>query len=143
MKKTVKFGLAAFAIAASASVFAQNADVEIENENEYEAIGWTPVAIGLASPVQLPWGCHKWDVFGLDISAIWADNCKMYGLGVSGIAMATRGDMMGLQVAGLCNWATAELSIGNPMEHVEMLKMWMENGMVAIINGIECATSEM
>lgn len=29
------------------------------------------------------------------------------------------------------------------MEHVEMLKMWMENGMVAIINGIECATSEM
>ena len=55
MKKTVKFGLAAFAIAASASVFAQNADVEIENENEYEAIGWTPVAIGLASPVQLPW----------------------------------------------------------------------------------------
>lgn len=36
-----------------------------------------------------------------------------------------------------------ELSIGNPMEHVEMLKMWMENGMVAIINGIECATSEM
>ena len=92
MKKTVKFGLAAFAIAASASVFAQNADVEIENENEYEAIGWTPVAFGLASPVQLPWGCHKWDVFGLDISAIWADNCKMYGLGVSGIAMATRGD---------------------------------------------------
>ena len=48
MKKTVKFGLAAFAIAASASVFAQNADVEIENENEYEAIGWTPVAFGLA-----------------------------------------------------------------------------------------------
>ena len=23
-----------------------------------------------------------------------------------------------------------ELSIGNPMEHVKMLKMWMENGMV-------------
>ena len=109
MNKTVKFGLAAFAIAASASVFAQNADVEIENENEYEAVGWTPIALGLASPVQLPWGCHQWDIFGLDISAIWADNCKMYGLGVSGIAMATRGDMMGLQVAGLCNWATADV----------------------------------
>lgn len=24
-----------------------------------------------------------------------------------------------------------ELSIGNPMEHVKMLRMWMENGMVA------------
>ena len=103
MKRSFKFGVAALAIAATVPVFA-NEDVEVENE--YEAIGWTPIAIGIASPVQLPWGSHTWDVFGLDLGILWADNPKMYGLGISGIAMATRDDMVGLQVSGLCNWAT-------------------------------------
>ena len=107
MKKSVKFGIVALAMAASTSAFAANADVEIENE--YEAIGWTPFALSLASPVQIPWGSHTWDVFGLDLGIIWADNPKMYGLGVSGIAMATRDDMMGLQVSGFCNWATKDV----------------------------------
>ena len=109
MKKSVKFGLAALAIAASASAFAQEQDVEMETENEYEAIGWTPIALGIASPVQIPWGSHTWDVFGLNLGIFWSDAPKMYGLGVNGIAMATRDDMMGLQVAGLCNWATKDV----------------------------------
>lgn len=107
MKNSIKFGVAALALAAIAPTFAQEA--ETESENEYEAIGWTPIALGLASPVQIPWGCHTWDVFGLDISLLWADNPKMYGLGISGIAMATRDDMLGLQVSGLCNWATKDI----------------------------------
>ena len=104
MNKTIKVGLAALAMTA-ASAFAE----ETETESEYEAIGWTPIAVGLASPVQIPWGSHTWDVFGLDLSVIWADAPKMYGLGVSGIAMATRDDMIGLQVSGLCNWATKDI----------------------------------
>ena len=107
MKKTVKFGIAALAIAAVVPVFAQ--DAEVETENEYEAIGWTPIALGLASPVQIPWGSHTWDVFGLDLGLFWVDVPKMYGLGASGLAMATRDDLMGLQASGLCNWATKDI----------------------------------
>ena len=52
MKKSVKFGFVALALAAAVPVFAENADVEVENE--YEAIGWTPIAVSLCSPVQVP-----------------------------------------------------------------------------------------
>lgn len=107
MKKTMRFGFAALAIVASTIAFA--ADVEVETENEYEAIGWTPIAFGIASPVQLPWGSHTWDVFGLDLNVLWSDAPKMYGLGIGGVAMATRDDLMGLQVSGLCNWATKDV----------------------------------
>ena len=106
MKKSVKLGLAAFAVVAATSAFAQE---EEATENEYEAIGWTPIAIGIASPVQLPWGSHTWDVFGLDLNVIWSDAPKMYGLGIGGIAMATRDDLKGLQISALCNWATKDV----------------------------------
>ena len=108
MKKSVKCGLVALAMAAVVPAFAQNADVEA-SESEYEAIGWTPIAIGLVSPVQLPWGSHMWDVFGLNLGILWSDAPKMYGLGISGIAMATRRDLIGLQVTALCNWATEDV----------------------------------
>ena len=105
MNKSIKFGFAALAVAASLSVFA----ADVETENEYEAIGWTPIAVGVASPVQLPWGSHKWDVFGLDLNVIWTDAPKMYGLGIGGIAMATRDTLAGMQVSALCNWASADV----------------------------------
>ena len=106
MKKSLKFGLAALAVAAVTPVFAAE---EEEAATEYEAIGWTPIAIGIASPVQLPWGRAVWDVFGLDLNILYSDAPKMYGLGIGGIAMATRDDMMGLQISALCNWATKDV----------------------------------
>ena len=107
MKKSLKFGLAALAVAAVTPVFAAE---EEEVSTEYEAIGWTPIAIGIASPVQLPWGRAVWDVFGLDLNILYSDAPKMYGLGIGGIAMATRDEMMGLQVSALCNWATRDVA---------------------------------
>lgn len=107
MKKSLKFGLAALAVAAVTPVFAAE---EEEVATEYEAIGWTPIAIGIASPVQLPWGRAVWDVFGLDLNILYSDAPKMYGLGIGGIAMATRDEMMGLQVSALCNWATRDVA---------------------------------
>jgi len=103
MNKCVKFGIAALAIAATIPSFAAEA------ENEYEAVGWTPIAVGIASPVQLPWGSHQWDIFGLGVNALWTDTPKMYGLGVGGVAMATRDDLKGIQASALCNWATADV----------------------------------
>ena len=45
MKKSIKFGIVALAMSAFTPAFAENADVNIENE--YEAIGWTPIAVSL------------------------------------------------------------------------------------------------
>lgn len=110
MKKMMKIGFAALAVAAMVPAYAADVEAEAaETENEYEAIGWTPIAIGIASPVQLPWGSHKWDVFGLDLGLLWVDAPKMYGLGIGGVAMATRDTLGGLQVSGLCNWATSDV----------------------------------
>ena len=104
MKKSVKFGFVALAFAAAVPAFAENADVEVENE--YEAIGWTPIAVSLCSPVQIPWGSHTWDVFGLNLGILWSDTPKMYGLGLGTIAMANRDDMYGLGITACCNWNT-------------------------------------
>ena len=107
MKKSVKFGIVALAIAAVAPAFAENADVEVENE--YEAIGWTPIAVSLCSPVQVPWGSHTWDVFGINLGILWSDTPKMYGLGLGTIAMANRDDMFGLGLTACCNWNTKDV----------------------------------
>ena len=108
MKNSIKLGFAALAVAASVQAFAADVEVKEEAENEYEAIGWTPIALGIASPVQLPWGSHKWDVFGLDLNVIWTDAPKVYGIGIGGVAMATRDTLGGLQISALCNWASAD-----------------------------------
>lgn len=103
MNKYMRFGIVAAALAASVPAFAEEAEVE------EGAIGWTPVAIGLASPVQLPWGSHRWDVFGVNLGLFWTDAPKVYGLDVTGLASATRDDLCGLKVAGLCNWNSADV----------------------------------
>ncbi|MBQ6138000.1 MAG: hypothetical protein IJI73_11615 [Kiritimatiellae bacterium] len=104
MKNTIKFGLAALAVTAAASTFAGSSETKAE-----EADGWTPIAIGLATPVQLPWGLNRWDVYGLDLNVFYSDAPKMYGLDVGGLAAVTRDDMMGLQVSGLFNFGLADV----------------------------------
>ena len=98
MKKTLKFGLAALALAAVAPAFA----VEDETYSEEGPIGWTPVAIGLATPVQLPWGINRWDVFGLDLNLFYSDAPKMYGLDL-GCVTYVRNEMRGVQIGALAN----------------------------------------
>lgn len=97
MNRTFKLGIVALALAAISPVFAQ------EEEYDEGPVGWTPVAVGLATPVQLPWGLDRWDVFGLDLNVFYSDAPKMYGIDVGGLAAVTRDDMAGLQVSGLFN----------------------------------------
>ena len=108
MKKMLKIGAAALALAAVSPALAAETEAE-ETETGYESVGWTPIALGIASPVQLPWGRAMWDVFGLDFNILYTDAPKMYGLGIGGIAMATRNTMGGVQVSALCNWASADV----------------------------------
>ena len=102
MNRIVKAGVAAAALACVAPSFAQEAAGEEELEGAW---GWTPVAIGIATPVQLPWGLNRWDVFGLDVNLFYSDAPKMYGIDVGGLAELTRDTAIGLLVGGLANVA--------------------------------------
>jgi len=90
------------AVALAAPAFAEPVDEPVAARS----YGWTPVAIGLATPVQLPWGIDKWDVFGLDFNLAYADAPKMYGLELA-LADTARKDMIGLQASGVFNYAGA------------------------------------
>ena len=105
MNKCIKIGLVAAAMSAVVPAFAE-AEVVEEEEG---AVGWTPFALSIASPVQLPWGSHEWDVFGINLGIIWSDEAKVYGLGVTGIAAAERDDLKGVKVTALCNWNSADV----------------------------------
>ncbi|MGN0855590.1 MAG: hypothetical protein ACI4R9_08735 [Kiritimatiellia bacterium] len=104
MKHMFKVGIASLALAAMVPAYAE------ENETVGEgAIGWTPIAVGLATPVQLPWGLNRWDVFGLDLNVFYSDAPKVYGLDVGGFATAVREDNIGLTVSALFNLACKDV----------------------------------
>ena len=97
MNRTIKIGMAALAIAAVAPAFATDAE-ELE-----DTVGWTPLAIGIATPVQIPWGIDKWDVYGLDFNILYSDAPEVVGLDFGGLATVTRRGMTGLGLSALCN----------------------------------------
>ena len=99
MNRKFKFALAALAFAALAPAVAQQSET-----SSSEPVGWTPVAIGLATPVQLPWGLNRWDVYGIDLNVFYSDAPEMVGLDIGGLAAVVRQEMMGLQVSGLFNF---------------------------------------
>lgn len=98
MNSLFKVGVVALALAAVAPVSAAD---EIEREG---AVGCTPIAFGLATPLQLPWGLDRWDVFGLDLNLFYSDAPKAYGLDIGGLAAVVRDDMKGWQMSGLFNY---------------------------------------
>lgn len=104
MNRIIKVGFASIALAAVAPSFAEGSETMAD-----DSYGWTPVALGLATPVQVPWGLNRWDVYGLDVNVFYSDAPKMYGLDVGGLAAVTRKDMMGLQVSGLFNYGAQDV----------------------------------
>jgi len=97
MKQILKAGIAALALAAIAPTFAQ--DVE-ETEG---TVGWTPIALGLATPVQLPWGLNRWDVYGLDLNLFYSDAPDFAGLDFGGFATTVRRETKGIVFSALFN----------------------------------------
>lgn len=98
MKQTIKFGIVAGALAALVSTQARAADV-----SKTESYGWTPIALGIATPVTIPWG-FDWDVFGLDLNLFYSDCNDMYGLEIGGLANVARKNLGGFQVSTCCNY---------------------------------------
>ena len=110
IKKTLLVSVA-FAMVASVS-FAAKSDAEATaSEGRYKApksYGWTTVAVGLATPVALPWGMEKWDVFGIDFNLGYSDAMKMYGWEVSVGANVARKTFGGLQTALAFNYSNED-----------------------------------
>ncbi len=98
MNRTLKVCVAALALAAVSPAIAQDF-------TEEEPIGMTPIAIGIATPVQIPWGLNRWDVYGLDLNLLYSDAPTMYGLDIGGLATLTRNKTKGLVIGGLANVA--------------------------------------
>ena len=107
MNKVVKTGVVAAISALILPVFAQEAEVVPETPAEAPveegAIGWTPFAISLASPVQLPWGRGNWDVYGIDLGIFYNDINELGGVQVS-LANTTQADTYGFVAGGAFNY---------------------------------------
>lgn len=100
MKNLFRICAASVGICLAADSYCQGTEKESDG-----VVGWTPVAIGLATPVQLPWGFHCWDVFGLDLNVFYSDAPSVYGIDVAGLAGVTRDKLIGFQATGLFNYA--------------------------------------
>ena len=98
MNRTIKTILAALAVSTAAAAYAQDV------EEESSPVGWTPIALGIATPVQLPWGIDRWDVYGLDLNLFYSDAPTMIGLDVGGFATVVRRETMGVVASGLFNF---------------------------------------
>lgn len=107
-----KFMLAAVVSAMGiAPVLAQEAEAEESCSRAPRSYGWSVIAVGLATPVQIPWGLNKWDIFGLDLNLGYSDAPKMYGWEFALGANTARQRMIGLQTAIGFNY-TAEDAYG-------------------------------
>lgn len=69
-----------------------------------KSYGYTVLAVGLGTPLTLPWG-FDWDIFGLEANVVYSDCNKMYGLQVSGLGNVARNDVRGIQAACAFNYA--------------------------------------
>jgi len=97
-----------FAKTVIAAVVLAVAVPSIAAEEEEGPVGWTPFAISLASPVQLPWGIGDWDVFGIDLGLFYNDIWHMYGLDLA-LATTVRGDTRGVVASGVFNYASQDV----------------------------------
>ena len=95
-------------IVAAAALLAFAVPSFAAEEEEEGPVGWTPFALSLASPVQLPWGIGEWDVFGIDLGVFYNDVWHMYGLDLA-LATTVRGDTRGLVLSGLFNYADRDI----------------------------------
>ena len=117
IKKTLLVSVA-FAMVASVSFAAKSSPVQEEkddavesSEGRYKApksYGWSAVVVGLATPVQFPWGIEKWDVFGLDLNLGYSDAMKMYGWELGLGANVARKTFAGLQTSVAFNYSNED-----------------------------------
>lgn len=120
MNSFAKFAFVA-ALTAAVPAFAQ----ETEDVPESGAQGYTPVLVGLASPVCFPYGSAQWDVRGVAFSLFYTDAPKVYGVNLVPFGAAlNRDEMYGVDIAPLFTWCQknaygVRLSLGAHLSNAE------------------------
>ena len=107
MKRIVKCGLFAGALAAFAAQPVLAQEKEYVGAPDPKSYGYTVLMLGLATPVSLPWD-FDWDVFGLNVNLAYSDCNKMYGVELAGVGSTARLDMIGVQAALGCAFANRD-----------------------------------
>lgn len=107
MNRIMKSGLLACALAFAVQPVLAQEEKEYAGAPDPKSYGYTALAIGIGTPLTLPWG-FDWDVFGLDVNFLYSDCNKMYGIEVGGLANTARLRMIGLQAALGCNFANRD-----------------------------------
>jgi len=72
---------------------------------EERSWAWSPLGIGIAAPVQLPY--TETDIYGLRLGGLMGVNADMYGVD-AGLAEVTDGSMFGLQASGF-SWTRGQV----------------------------------
>ena len=119
VKKTMLVAVALATVVTTSFAAKTNPDLQAADEKEqadssegrYKApksYGWSVIALGLATPVQLPWGIEKWDIFGLDLNLGYSDSMKMYGWEFAFGANTARKCFIGLQTAAGFNYSNED-----------------------------------
>ena len=80
---------------------------------EERAWAWSPLGIGIAAPVQLPF--IDSDVYGLRIGGLFGYNHDVYGID-AGVAEICSGNFAGLQVSAL-SWTEEVIAKPSSVEH--------------------------
>ncbi|MBQ4439806.1 MAG: hypothetical protein II909_01540 [Kiritimatiellae bacterium] len=108
------------ALAAAIPAFAQEAEDVGEG-----AQGYTPILLGLASPVSIPYGNAQWDVRGVGLSLFYTDAPKVYGLNLVPCGAAlNRDEMYGVDIAPVFTWCQknaygVRLALGGHISNAE------------------------
>ena len=119
VKKTMLVAVALATVVTTSFAAKTNPDLQSADEKEqadtseahYKApasYGWSVIALGLATPVQLPWGIEKWDIFGLDLNLGYSDSMTMYGWEFAFGANAAHKCFIGLQTAAGFNFSNED-----------------------------------
>jgi len=95
MKKLMTVATVALAIAFGAT----------ESKAEERSWEWSPIGLGIAAPLQIPWMSS--DVYGLRLGSFFGYNNEIYGVDWTLVGMQT-GAMYGLQATGFA-WASGEV----------------------------------
>lgn len=97
--------------AAAAAVFASTVSragqetgyIDLSQDDTVAGAPWTAVALGIASPLQLPAVAWNWDVYGIRFSPFYSDGREMAGFDL-GLAGRNCASFAGWQIQGLGSW---------------------------------------
>ena len=94
MKKLMTVAFAVFAVCAAVA----------EDERIERSWGWSPLGIGIAAPIQLPF--TDTDIYGLRLGGFLGRNRNVYGLDV-GVVEMNSGEFAGIQSSAF-SWSTRD-----------------------------------